>query len=91
MDSLSALEISREAIYILLKVSLPILIGALSIGLIVSLFQALTQIQEPTLSFVPKIIPQTSREKVAAPYPVYLIPDNVYPWCLHDTTLYTLK
>lgn len=56
MDSLSALEISREAIYILLKVSLPILIGALSIGLIVSLFQALTQIQEPTLSFVPKII-----------------------------------
>lgn len=56
MDSLAVIEISRQAIYVLLKISLPILLVALFVGLSISLFQALTQIQEPTLSFVPKII-----------------------------------
>ena len=48
--------IANQAIWLLIKVSLPFLLVALSVGLIISLFQALTQIQEPTLSFVPKII-----------------------------------
>ncbi|MCE3232036.1 MAG: fliQ [Rickettsiaceae bacterium] len=56
MDPSSALEISREAIFILLKVSLPLMLVALIVGLIVSIFQALTQIQEQTLTFVPKIV-----------------------------------
>ncbi len=56
MDSLAVIEISRQTIYLLLKISLPILTVALIVGLVISLFQALTQIQEPTLSFVPKII-----------------------------------
>lgn len=50
------LEIAKEAILTLIFMSLPLLLVALVIGLIISLFQALTQIQEPTLSFVPKII-----------------------------------
>lgn len=50
------LEISKEAILTLLLMSLPLLLVALLVGLTISLFQALTQIQEPTLSFVPKII-----------------------------------
>jgi flagellar biosynthetic protein FliQ len=49
-------EIGREAIYVLIFVSSPILIVSLVVGLIISLFQALTQIQEATLTFVPKII-----------------------------------
>lgn len=49
-------EISREAIYVLIYTSAPILIVALVVGLVISLLQALTQIQENTLTFVPKII-----------------------------------
>ncbi len=56
MDSAEVLEIGREAIWVLLKISLPLMLVALITGLIISLFQALTQIQEMTLSFVPKII-----------------------------------
>ena len=50
------LEISKEAIIVLLKIATPVMMVALLVGLIISLFQALTQIQEMTLSFVPKII-----------------------------------
>ena len=48
-------EILRDAVWVILKVSGPILGVALAIGLIIALFQALTQIQEMTLTFVPKI------------------------------------
>lgn len=50
------LEIATNAIYVLMKTSAPVLLVALVVGLIISLFQALTQIQEQTLSFVPKIM-----------------------------------
>jgi len=56
MQEMEALEIARSTVVLLLKVSLPILVIALLVGLAISLFQALTQIQEPTLSFVPKIV-----------------------------------
>ncbi len=56
MNEIEVLDISREAIFTLIKVMSPILLVALSIGLIVGIFQALTQIQEMTLAFVPKII-----------------------------------
>ena len=56
MDPSTALDIGKEAIFVLLKISLPLMLVALFVGLTVSLFQALTQIQEMTLSFVPKII-----------------------------------
>ena len=56
MDPATALDIGKESIYVLLKISLPLMLVALFVGLTVSLFQALTQIQEMTLSFVPKII-----------------------------------
>ena len=50
------LSLGREAIFIFLKISSPIIIVGMLVGLIVSLVQALTQIQEITLSFVPKVI-----------------------------------
>lgn len=56
MDIAAVLDVSRDAIVVLLKLSAPLMITALVIGLIVSLFQALTQIQEMTLAFVPKIL-----------------------------------
>lgn len=56
MDDSEVLAIATEAIWVLLTVSLPIMLTALIVGLLISLFQALTQIQEMTLSFVPKII-----------------------------------
>lgn len=56
MNEVEVLDISREAVFTLLKVVTPVLLVALFIGLIVGIFQALTQIQEMTLAFVPKII-----------------------------------
>jgi flagellar biosynthetic protein FliQ len=50
------MEIAKGAIEITLYLSLPILGISLIVGLVVSLFQALTQIQEATLTFVPKIV-----------------------------------
>ncbi|NMA55654.1 MAG: flagellar biosynthesis protein FliQ [Firmicutes bacterium] len=50
------LNIGREALYTALLVAGPLLLLSLSVGLIVSIFQATTQIQEQTLSFVPKIV-----------------------------------
>jgi len=56
MDTNDILEIAREAIWVMLKISAPVLFVSLLIGLAISLFQALTQIQEVTLTFVPKLI-----------------------------------
>lgn len=56
MNEAETLEIAREAIIVLLQISAPLMLIALGVGLIISLFQALTQIQEMTLTFVPKII-----------------------------------
>lgn len=56
MNEVSVLEVGREALWIILKVAGPIMAAGLGIGLIIALFQALTTIQELTLTFVPKII-----------------------------------
>lgn len=56
MNSDQALEIAHEAIFTLLTVATPIMLVGLTVGLAIAVFQALTQIQEMTLTFVPKII-----------------------------------
>ncbi|MDF2964935.1 MAG: fliQ [Rickettsiaceae bacterium] len=56
MEPADFAQISREAIYVLMMVSTPILLISLFVGLIISLLQALTQIQENTLTFVPKML-----------------------------------
>ncbi len=50
------LTVAREAVLATLYISAPVLIISLVVGLSVSVFQATTQIQEPTLTFVPKIV-----------------------------------
>ena len=50
------MDITRDALFLIIKVSLPVLLVSLCIGLIVSIFQTVTSIQEQTLTFVPKIV-----------------------------------
>ena len=56
MNELEVIELGRDAIFTLLKISAPIMGMALVVGLIIALFQTLTSIQEMTLTFVPKIL-----------------------------------
>ncbi|GJE75336.1 MULTISPECIES: flagellar biosynthesis protein FliQ [Methylorubrum] len=56
MTGLAILDIARDGIFVFLKVAGPLMLVALVVGLVVSLFQALTQIQEQTLIYVPKIV-----------------------------------
>lgn len=62
------MEILRDGIFVLLIISAPPLLMALFVGLAVSLFQALTQIQEATLTFVPKIIALLLTLIIAMPF-----------------------
>jgi flagellar biosynthetic protein FliQ len=56
MDLSFATEIVNQGVKVGLMISSPMLIGALVIGILVSIFQAVTQINEQTLSFIPKIV-----------------------------------
>ena len=56
MDAQDAVDLGREAIWITLLVGSPVLVAGLLIGLLVGLLQAMTQIQEATVSFVPKLV-----------------------------------
>ena len=56
MNELEAMDLGREAILVMLKISGPVLAVGLLVGIIVALFQALTSLQEMTLTFVPKIV-----------------------------------
>lgn len=50
------LTVLREALLVALKLSLPLLLASMAIGLVIAIFQAATQIHEQTLTFVPKVI-----------------------------------
>ena len=56
MNEAAVLEIGRSAMWVVLKLAGPLMMAGLTIGLIIALFQALTTIQEMTLTFVPKIL-----------------------------------
>ena len=56
MDAQDAIDLGREAIWTMLMVGSPVLLSGMAIGLLIGLFQALTQIQEQTIVFVPKIV-----------------------------------
>ncbi len=62
------LDIARDGVWTLLLVASPVMLVGLGVGLIVALFQALTQIQEMTLVFVPKIIAMFLALLVALPF-----------------------
>ena len=56
MDTDLVISLAVGAMELALKVALPLLLVGLAIGLVVSIFQAVTQIQEQTLTFIPKIV-----------------------------------
>lgn len=56
MENGFAVEVVNQAIRVTLMLAAPMLIGALVVGVLVSIFQAVTQINEQTLSFIPKIL-----------------------------------
>lgn len=56
MSEADIIQITRDAIVVLLLVSAPLLLIGMGVGLVISLVQALTQIQESTIAFVPKIM-----------------------------------
>ena len=70
-----AVDVVRESLTVMLLLSLPVLAAALVIGLIISIFQAVTQIQEQTLSFVPKIIGMGVVAIMVTPWAATLIVD----------------
>ncbi len=56
MNSGVVIDIAREALWLIIKCSAPLLLVSLAVGLIISIFQTVTSIQEQTLTFVPKIL-----------------------------------
>ena len=68
MTGPEVLDIARDAIYTLIIVAGPVMLVGLGVGIVISLLQALTQIQEMTLAFVPKILAIFLALLVALPF-----------------------
>ncbi|SHN34737.1 flagellar biosynthesis protein FliQ [Rhizobacter sp. OV335] len=68
MDSQQVFTLGQQGLYLLLMVSAPVLLVVLGVGLLVSIFQAATQIHEQTLSFVPKIVAAVAVLMFAGPW-----------------------
>lgn len=76
MSSTLAVELIRQALTVALLVAAPLLITSLAVGILVSLIQAVTQIQEQTLTFIPKLV------AMAAVFIIFL------PWSLAQLIQY---
>jgi flagellar biosynthetic protein FliQ len=77
MTELFALEIGRNALMMIVMLSAPMMVAALVVGLLISVFQALTQINEQTMTFVPKILAVFAALVVTG------------PWLLNSLVTYT--
>lgn len=56
MDTGTVINIARQTIWVIVETAVPVLLVSMVVGLVISLFQTLTSIQEQTLTFVPKLI-----------------------------------
>jgi flagellar biosynthesis protein FliQ len=68
MTASQVLDITRDALWVSLVASAPIIVVVMIVGIMISLLQALTQVQEMTLTFVPKILAAVVTTIVAAPF-----------------------
>lgn len=75
MDATDVIEVLRESMMVTLKIAGPMMLVAMLVGLVVSLFQALTQIQEVTLTFVPKMIAVCAIMLLMAPFMITVLVD----------------
>ena len=86
MTGPEVLDVARDAIVTLLLVSAPMMLVGLIVGVIISLFQALTQIQESTLVFVPKIIAIFLSMLIALPFMADKLHENFLRIAAHITS-----
>lgn len=70
MTPQSVITIGQQALYVMLVLAAPLLLAALVVGLVVSILQAATQINEMTLSFIPKLIAMVAALVIAGPWMV---------------------
>ena len=77
MNAQAVLTFALEALLLLLTISLPVLLTVMVVGLVVSIFQAVTQINESTLSFVPKMVAAVVVFAVAGPWMISTIVDFI--------------
>ena len=77
MDSQQAFHLGQQGLYMLLLVSAPILLAVLVVGLVVSVFQAATQINEATLSFVPKVVAAVAVLAGAGPWMLTMLVEYI--------------
>ena len=77
MDSHQAFHLGQQGLYMLLLVSAPILLAVLVVGLVVSVFQAATQINEATLSFVPKVVAAVAVLALAGPWMLTMLVEYI--------------
>jgi flagellar biosynthetic protein FliQ len=81
MNALDALEIVQAAIWTVIVASAPAVISAMVVGIVIALLQALTQIQEMTLTFIPKILVILFVSVMTAPFVgsvIYSFSETVY-------------
>ncbi|NRF68509.1 flagellar biosynthesis protein FliQ [Aquincola sp. S2] len=77
MDSQHVFTLGQQGLYMLLLISAPLLLAVLVVGLVVSIFQAATQINEQTLSFVPKVLAAVAVLAVAGPWMITMLVDYI--------------
>jgi len=77
MTPQTVMEIGRQALEVTLLVSAPLLMAALIVGLIISIFQAATQINESTLSFIPRLVAMFITLIFAGPWMLQLMIDYI--------------
>ncbi|QJA05526.1 flagellar biosynthesis protein FliQ [Thermosulfurimonas marina] len=77
MTEATVVHLARQAVELTLLISAPMLVAGLVVGLVISIFQAVTQIQEMTLTFVPKIVA------------VFLALLLSFPWIMHKLLHFT--
>jgi flagellar biosynthetic protein FliQ len=75
MNSTAVINLMSEALQLTLLISAPLLLTALAVGLVVSVFQAATQINEMTLSFIPKLVGVFFAVVVSGPWILQLLID----------------
>jgi len=77
MNPQSVITLGQQALYVMLLIAAPMLVAALVVGLIVSILQAATQINEMTLSFIPKLLAMIATLVIAGPWMIAIYVDYV--------------
>jgi flagellar biosynthesis protein FliQ len=77
MNPQSVITLGQQALYVMLMLAAPMLLAALAVGLIVSVLQAATQINEMTLSFIPKLLATVAVLVIAGPWMITFYVDFV--------------